>query len=74
MGVQPLNSKPGRKISLWNYLDAIKEVEYINASSIRIAIQKAKKLTSEDQKKALPQDWDWTSDSQIGRASCRERV
>ena len=64
MGVQPLNSKPGRKIpSLWNYLDAIKEVEYIHASSIRIAIQKAKKLTSEDQKKEVPQDWKWDSDS-----------
>ena len=63
MGVQPLNSKKVRKISLWNYLDAIKEVEYINASSIRIAIQKAKKLTSEDQKKEVPQDWKWDSDS-----------
>ena len=28
-----------------------------------MAIPLAKKLTSEDQKKALPQDWNWTSDS-----------
>ena len=58
-----MNSKQGRKISLSDYLDAIKEVNYIYASSIRVAIQKSKKLTSEDQKKELPQDWDWTSDS-----------
>ena len=46
-----------------DYLDAIKEPEYINSYSIKIAIQKAKKLTSEDQKKEVPQDWKWDSDS-----------
>nr|AIF10969.1 hypothetical protein [uncultured marine thaumarchaeote KM3_47_F06] len=44
-------------------LDAIKENHYIDPPRIRMSIPLAKKLTSEDQKKAVPQDWEWTSDS-----------
>ena len=51
------------QVRLNDILDAIKEVDYIDPPRIRNAIFKAKKLTSEDQKKAVPQDWNWTSDS-----------
>ena len=60
---QRKKSKQERKISLKDYLDAIKGVDYINSYSIKIAIPKAKKLTSEDQKKEVPQDWKSDSDS-----------
>lgn len=51
------------QVRLNDILDAIKEVDYIDPPRIRNAIFIAKKLTSEDQKKAVPQDWNWTSDS-----------
>ena len=45
------------------HLEAIVETNFINPPVIRIAIVKAKKLTSEEQKEAVPQDWNWTLDS-----------
>jgi hypothetical protein len=55
-----LNSDQDR---LNQYLEAIVETNFINPPVIRIAIVKAKKLTSEEQKEAVPQDWNWTLDS-----------